>query len=45
MPRYDMLLEQVVSPLFRAADLDDSPLIREMANDLLRKYAASGEFN
>ena len=43
MPRYDMLLEEVVSPMFRAADRCDATFIRNLANDLLRRYSASEE--
>jgi hypothetical protein len=45
MPRYDMLLEEVVSPMFRAADRDGSSVIREMGNGLLHKYSASEELD
>lgn len=38
MPRYDILLEEVVSPLLRAADKYASPLIREISKDLLQRF-------
>lgn len=39
MPRcYNMSLEEVVAPLFRAADRYQDPLIRNIANDLLCRY-------
>jgi len=41
MPRYDMLLKEVVLPMVRAADRYDAPLIRELANNLSSHYAAS----
>lgn len=45
MPRYDMLLEEVVSPMLRAADRCDATFIRNLANDLLRRYSASEELD
>jgi hypothetical protein len=39
MPRFDMLLAEVVAPLFRAGEREESDVIRGMADDLVRKCA------
>lgn len=39
IPRYSMLVEEVVSLIFRIADRHNSPSIAQVANDLQNKYA------
>ena len=41
----NMLLQEIISPLFRVADRYESPLIKDVANDLRQRFADSEEFD
>lgn len=41
----NMLLQEIISPLFRVADRYESPFIKGVANDLPQRFADSEEFD